>query len=151
MAVEVLCGRGRVEEWRKKAVQEIAQKWNWSFAGEELLNAAVVHGWSGVGEAMARNEYLVHALLHDDHSLMFAGRPVVLAWSLLAPSEQLARLVGFLLGQDLRVRAEGPARRLVGPKTQAHEKMVSGVADHMTIEIRRALAVAWTRCRSVVS
>jgi hypothetical protein len=149
-AVDVFCGKDRVQEWREKAVRAIDETWDWRFADEALLNSAIVQGWSAVGEAMARNEYLVHALLQDDHSMMFAGRLIVLAWSRLAPSDRLARLIGALLGQDLRRRAEGPARRLVGAKTEEFEKMIPGIADHWTVELRRALAVAWTRCRRLV-
>ena len=150
-AVDVLFPRDQVKRWRKRAAQLVGQQWDWSFADEDLLNAAVVHGWREVGEAwQPQSDYLVHALFHDDQSLHFAAGPVLIAWSRLAPSVRLAQIVGALLCQDLKCRADAPARRIVGAATPEFEKMIPGVADNFTAVLRRHLAVAWTRCRASI-
>jgi hypothetical protein len=149
-AAAVFFEQSRLENWRALAVREINEKWDWSFADEDLLKASVVHGWREVGEAIERNDYLVHALLHDDHALMLAGGSILLAWARLLPSLRLAQLVGLLFGQDLRGRAVAPAWRIVGPNSQNYEEMACGIADCWTAKLRRHLAVAWTRCRPFV-
>jgi hypothetical protein len=146
--------RARREHWpiqtETGGVGTSASRWNWTYAPSELLKSVVVHGWREVAEELARNDYLIDALLHSDRMLCSAAGSVLLAWSRLLPGEWLARLVGTLLAQDLPGRADTVTRRIVGAKTPEFEKMVPGVADHLTAQLQRHLAVAWTRCRPFV-
>ncbi len=149
-AVDRLFGKDQVQHWRKRAVAEVDAQWDWSFAGGDLLKTAVVHGWVEVGQAMARNAYLAHAMLSIDHINILCVGSVALAWSRLAPSKALARLIGALLGQDLQARTEGPARRVLGGMAKTHPEMLSHIADCWAADLRRKLAIAWTRCRPLL-
>ncbi len=137
----------QIEQWRDRAVRAIDAAWQWTDFDGDLLRAAAVQRWSEVGDALRRNPYLVPAIFSEDRMLVYAAGRVFLAWSRMAPSVELARLVGTLLVQDLRGRVDGPARATVGRMAERSPELVSKFADIWLTKLRRGLAIAWTRCR----
>jgi hypothetical protein len=146
-ALEVFFEAGQIERWRDRAVRAIDEAWDWTHFDEDLLRAAVVHRWAEVGEALHRNPYLFHALFTNDRMLIYSASRVFLAWSRLTPSIEIARLVGTLLGLDLRGRANIPAMAAVGAMAESRPDLVSQIADVWLTELQRSLAIAWTRSR----
>lgn len=149
-ALEVFFEAGQIERWRNQAVRTIDEAWDWFHFDEGLLTAAAVHRWTEVGEALERNPYLVHTLLNNDRMLMSVSARLLPAWSRLAPSAELARLVGMLLGRDLHERAVTLAKAMAGTLAERRPELVSQFADRWLTELQRSLAIAWTRSRSFI-
>lgn len=123
---------------------------------DKPLRLALQLGWQDVGEALEHNPYLVSNLLTSDerHDLGFdepglrVDDSVLLAWSLLSPSETLARLVltarHYLLGSiDHRMY-----ERLIDTPgmSQADVKRARQLLAHGDAELMGSLPIAWLRC-----
>lgn len=149
-ALEVFFEAGQIERWRNQAVRAIDEAWDWFHFDLGLLTAAAVHRWTEVGEVLERNPYLVHTLLNNDRMLMYVSARLLPAWSRLAPSAELARLVGMLLSQDLRERATPLAKAAAGTLAERRPELVSQFADRWLTELQRSLAIVWTRSRPLI-
>ncbi len=149
-ALEVFFEADQIERLRNQAVRAIDESWDWIHYDADLLKAAVVHRWAEVGAALHRNPYLVHAVFSNDRMLVYCAGRLFLAWSQLAPSIEIARLVGTLLGRDLRGKVNPLAIAAAGTMVERRPEFFSQFADRWLAELQRGLAIAWTRCRRLI-
>jgi len=94
------------------------------------------------------NPHLIHNLFFDDSTLICFASDLVLTVSLLAPSTDLAKIIGALLSSDLAGRVKGSASEEFGaPLAASHPELVADLSDNWIKQLQRPLAIAWTRCR----
>ncbi len=150
--VPVFAGTAQMEKWRQAALQWAADCWEWNWGGGgEVLAVAANMGWPEVGHRLESNPFLLPGLLdssEDDPGVLFAAE-LFLAWSKLAPSPFLMRLVGYVLSLDLGRASESLARRCMGPDDfiKKHPTMAAEISDTWFGKIGVALAISWHRCR----
>lgn len=129
---------------------------HWSPPDGGKLALAARMGWRDVGEALSENPYLLDGLLcidtrgdqFDEPGLLMA-QSFLLAWSRLAPTRLLVRLLATACATDLVGPAEQAARRsAVGrPEIAAQIDATIGIYQSWSKELQPAIAIAWTRCR----
>lgn len=134
-----------LNQWHDRALAWAMETWQWEFLNVDVCSAAATFGWADVGEALESNPYLLDGLINTDNrhcSLILADR-LILAWSRLAPSAWLARLVGHCIGMLTTNLPLGPFRR-----AKFEQETIDRILHTYTQKLSRALAIAWTRCRS---
>lgn len=151
----------RVDATRRAAIHRDALAWarinhRWSPPDAGPLQVARRMAWPDVADALEQNPYLLAGLLTRDRRDdgmdepgMLTAKPFLLAWSRLAPSPFLARLLATAYATDLVGLAEQAARQvaILKPETAASLDMVANTYRAWLKDFHVALSVAWTRCR----
>jgi hypothetical protein len=122
---------------------------------EVSLRYALEMGWKEIAASLEENPYLLPGLLtidrrpdcYDEPGLLMSHSAIV-AWSALAPSELLAKIVAWGVTTDLVALAKEAAVRAGG--NQAAVAAAEPLYQSMIRDLRPALAIAWKRCRHLV-
>ena len=136
-------GETWVASWKDAAVDWAGSNWDWRLGGaEDVFSVAVHMGWTEVGDALARNRHVIPSLLlaSEEEPCLLHARSLILAWSLLAPSDTLERFLATALKEDIKV--------LMGEPFEAFDAaMGGGIAESWAKQVEVAMAIAWKRCR----
>jgi len=129
----------------------------WAPPQGDRLSLAAASGWPDVAGALEENPYLLAGLLtrqrrpdqFDEPGLLLA-KDFILAWSRLAPTAFLARLVVTARATDLVGLAEEASRASAAAKPEAAKHVGSSaeIYRRWLKDLEPALAIAWTRCRA---
>lgn len=125
---------------------------------EQKLSLAAAFGWSGVAEVLSQNKFLLSGLFciadrgdqHDEPGILF-GKELLLAWSRLAPSRFLARLIATAHTIDLVALAkEADRRSAVSRRGDVTHFGDTSIYHDLLKELQPAMAIGWTRCRAAL-